>query len=115
MMNAKKVNVLALFGLRLDIMELEAFSDECGVPQLRAVFKPLRQLLDALLDKNAMKVLGDDATRMAMYPQLDANDLVMVLEKVVGLPVVARMKTSGRSDLPALDKKVAAELIRMIQ
>lgn len=57
-MEVKKVNVLALFGLRLDIIALESFSDECGVPQLRAVFKPLRQLLDALLDKNASKVLS---------------------------------------------------------
>lgn len=35
-----------------------------------------------MLPFERLKVLGDEATRMAMYPQLDANDVVMVLEKV---------------------------------
>lgn len=43
------------------------------------------------------------------------NAFSLSVFQVVGLPVVARMKTSGRSDLPALDKKSASDLIKMIQ
>jgi hypothetical protein len=66
----------------------QTFADECGVPQLRACFRPLRQLLDAILDKRAATILGDEATRMSLFPQLDAGDAVAVLEKVVGLGIL---------------------------
>jgi len=80
-----RVNALSLYALKLDVAALEAFADECGVPQLRACFRPLRQLLDALLDKRASTLLADEATRATLFPQLDAEDAIVVLEKVAGV------------------------------
>ena len=109
------MNALALHGLRLDVMGLESFADECGVTSLRVVFRPLRQLLDALLDRGAAAVLGDPDARTQLYPTLDPGDAARVLGKVVGIPVVARMKSRGGGELPSLDRKHAAELMRLLQ
>jgi hypothetical protein len=126
-----RVNALALHGLRLDVLCLEAFADGCasasGPPPLsglKQAFAPLRQLLDALLDRGASHVLGHLPTRRALHPQLDARDAVKVLQKVVGLPAMARIKllsasslkggSAAASELPSLDKKQAAELIKLL-
>jgi len=121
-----RVNALALHSLRLDVLCLEAFARDCGLQEasgLEQVFAPLRQLLDALLDRGASHVLGNVPTRRALYPQLDCNDAETVLHKVVGVPAMARLKmmsSGGRSgaaaaELPSLDKKQAAELIKLLQ
>lgn len=127
-----RVNALALHGLRLDVLGLEAFAAACarelpdaaGLPH---VFAPLRQLLDALLDRGAKHVLGHGPTRRALHPQLDCTDAVAVLTKVVGLPALARLKllsagssragagAAAAAELPSLDKKQAAELIKLLQ
>jgi hypothetical protein len=126
-----RVNALALHGLRLDVLCLETFADGCasasGAPPLsglKQAFAPLRQLLDALLDRGASHVLGHLPTRRALHPQLDARDAVAVLQKVVGLPAMARIKllsasslkggSAAASELPSLDKKQAAELIKLL-
>ena len=51
---------------------------------------------------------------MALFPQLDVESLVAVLEKVHGLPMVAKMKFGQRSDVPQLDHKSAADLTKRI-
>ena len=49
---------------------------QCGVPQLRLCFSPLRQLLDAALDKGARgaaKGQGwahDETARLGLFPQV---------------------------------------------
>lgn len=121
-----RVNALALHSLRLDVLCLESFARDCVLQEasgLDHVFAPLRQLLDALLDRGASHVLGNVPTRRALYPQLDCNDAETVLQKVVGVPAMARLKmmsSGGRSgaaaaELPSLDKKQATELIKLLQ
>lgn len=124
--NCVRVNALALHSLRLDVLCLESFARDCVLQEasgLDHVFAPLRQLLDALLDRGASHVLGNVPTRSALYPQLDCNDAETVLQKVVGVPAMARLKmmsSGGRSgaaaaELPSLDKKQATELIKLLQ
>jgi len=121
-----RVNALALHSLRLDVLCLESFARECVLEEasgLEQVFAPLRQLLDALLDRGASHVLGNVPTRSALYPQLDCHDAETVLHKVVGVPAMARLKmmsSGGRggaaaAELPSLDKKQATELIKLLQ
>ena len=112
----------------VDVAALEEFADECGVPQLRLCFTPLRQLLNASLDRNASSSAGNgaagwaksEALRLSLFPQLDADTLIAVLGKVHGLPMVSKMKFGQQQqrsayDLPALDHRSASELVKQIQ
>ena len=51
---------------------------------------------------------------MERYPQLDVDSACTVLEKIVGLTTITRMKL-GNTDLPQLDKKSSAELSKILQ
>ena len=123
-----RINVYGLHQLRVDVAALEEFADECGVPQLRLCFTPLRQLLNASLDRNASSSAGNgvagwaksETLRLSLFPQLDADTLIAVLGKVHGLPMVSKMKFGQQQqrsayDLPALDHRSASELVKQIQ
>jgi hypothetical protein len=72
------------------------------------------QLLNALLDRDAKRLFGDEDARMERYPQLDVDSACTVLDKIVGLTTITRMKL-GNTDLPQLDKKSSAELSKLLQ
>ncbi|ETO26356.1 exocyst complex component [Reticulomyxa filosa] len=77
----KKINIIGVYNLHLDVKAFEDFSRETGVTDLDSAFKQLRVLLDLLLSGNGLLEYLDEEIRQKKYSYVLASDLKKILER----------------------------------
>jgi hypothetical protein len=105
-----RISVVAIANLDLDVANLYAFADSCGLPQLRKCFDDLRDLVKAIFHPKLMTFDKDIALRNATFPLLDPLKLSQVIEKIIPSPP----NISQPSHLPTFEKKQLTMLAKKL-
>jgi len=110
-----KINMLSIRALQLDFQLLDEFASGCGIPQLKDCFIQCRELVNALMNRDLVK-FGESSIRKVnhfqhLFPKLDLDNLLIVMEKVVPLPMGAEI--SGV--IPQHEKKALASITKGIK
>jgi exocyst complex component 6 len=93
----QRIDAYGLKNLSLDVIEFESFAEGTGVPQLVECFNELKNLVNALLDKELPALLHPEnaAARRRKYPYLSMEKVGNILEKYVGTGMVRFRFISG--------------------
>mmetsp|Transcript_19040 Transcript_19040/g.24580 ORF Transcript_19040/g.24580 Transcript_19040/m.24580 type:complete len:864 (-) Transcript_19040:325-2916(-) len=110
-----KLNIIGISNFSRDLRAFEDFAGECGVAGLQECFAELRQLCDALLNPDFTGIMAAKETRETLYPKVDPNKMITILEKYEGLGMIAKIKQREGKDFPQLEKKAAQQVIRLLQ
>ncbi len=107
----KKINIIAIHNLHLDISELERFANLSKVEGLAQQFKPLRDLLDLLLSGNNILEYLDFDLRSSKYSYVNEENLKTILEKYKPLGLM----TKCPSNIQKLGKKAVASVLKALR
>lgn len=113
--NVKKINMLSIRALQLDIQLLDEFASGCGIPQLKDCFIQCRELVNALMNRELSK-FGETSLRNVnhfqhLFPNLDLENLATVMDKLLPLPMGAEV--SGV--IPQHDKKTLSSITKGVK